>query len=95
MTDLNSVLSHSPSVITRKTGDEYVLVPLTDNIADMNSIFTLNETAGFLWENLDGKRTIEDLVELLVSEYEISRNDGELDVFEFIKDLRKYLIIVE
>lgn len=94
MTDLGSVLSHSPSVITRKTGDEYVLVPVTSNIADMNSIFTLNETAAFLWENLDGKRTVEDLVELLVAAYEINRDNAELDVFEFIKDLRKYLIIV-
>ncbi|HEX2920750.1 MAG TPA: PqqD family protein [Bacteroidales bacterium] len=94
MIDLSSVLTQSPSVITRKTGDEYVLVPVTNNIADMNSVFTLNETAGFLWENLNGKRNVEDLVELLVSAYDISRNDAELDVLEFIKDLKKYLIIV-
>ncbi len=43
MTGLKSVLSRSPSVVTRKTGNEYVLVPITNNIADMNSVYTLNE----------------------------------------------------
>ena len=44
MTGLKSILSHSPSVVTRKTGNEYVLVPVSNNIADMNSVYTLNET---------------------------------------------------
>ncbi len=61
MIDLNSILSQSPSIVTRKTGNEYVLVPIANNIADMNSVYTLNETGAFLWELIDGKKTVKDL----------------------------------
>ena len=73
MSDLQSVLSHSPSIVTRKTGNEYVLVPVANNIADMNSVYTLNETGAFIWEHIDGQRSVKDLIETLVKEYEIDR----------------------
>ncbi|MGE5421580.1 MAG: PqqD family protein [Chloroflexota bacterium] len=93
MTDLQSILSHSPSIVTRKTGSEYVLVPLSDNIADMNSVYTLNETGAFLWEQIDGRRTVGEIVAALTAEYETSDEEAEADVMEFIGKLDKYLII--
>jgi methyltransferase-like protein len=93
MTGLKSILSHSPSVVTRKTGNEYVLVPITNNIADMNSVYTLNESGAFIWEQIDGKRNIEEIISLLTEEYDIDNKKAEDDVFIFIGNLRKYLII--
>jgi len=58
MIDLNSVVSHSPEIVTKKTGNEYVLVPLASNIADMNRLFTLNESGAFIWELIDGKKNV-------------------------------------
>lgn len=95
MTDLKSILSHSPTIVTRKTGSEYVLVPVSNNIADMNSVFTLNETGAFIWEQIDGKKTIGEITEALVSEYEISPGEAEADVIEFVENLSKYLIVKE
>lgn len=94
MTNLKSVLSHSPSVVTRKTGNEYVLVPVTNNIADMNSVYTLNETGAFIWEQINGKRNVEEIISLLTYEYEIDNYKAEEDVFLFVDNLRKYLIII-
>lgn len=93
MKGLKSVLSHSPSIVTRKTGNEYVLVPVADNIADMNSVYTLNETGAFIWEQIDGIKTVEEIILLLVKEYEIDNESAEKDVFSFIENLDKYLII--
>jgi hypothetical protein len=93
MTGLNSVLSHSPSVVTRKTGNEYVLVPVANNIADMDSVYTLNETGAFIWEQIDGKRSVAEIIELLIQEYEIDNDSASKDVFEFITNMKKYLII--
>jgi len=62
MTGLKSILSHSPSIVTRKTGNEYVLVPVTNNIADMHSVYTLNETGAFIWEHIDGERSVEEII---------------------------------
>jgi hypothetical protein len=93
MISLNSVVSQSSSIVTRKTGKEYVLVPIANNIADMNSVYTLNETGAFLWEQIDGKKSVKDLIEALIAEYEIDKESATGDVFSFIEDLNKYLII--
>jgi hypothetical protein len=93
MAGLNSILSHSPSVVTRKTGNEYVLVPITNNIADMNSVYTLNETGAFIWEHIDGKRSIEEIIITLTSEYDIDSKNAEADVLSFVENMSKYLII--
>lgn len=93
MTGLKSILSHSPSVVTRKTGNEYVLVPIANNIADMHSVFTLNETGAFIWEQINGVRSVEEIINLLTTEYEIDTEKASSDVFAFIDNMRKYLVI--
>lgn len=93
MRGLKSVLSHSPSIVTRKTGNEYVLVPVANNIADMNSVFTLNETGAFIWEQIDGIKNIEEVIDALIKEYETDNKTASEDVFTFINNLDKYLIV--
>jgi methyltransferase-like protein len=93
MTGLKSILTHSPSIVTRKTGSEYVLVPITNNIADMHSVYTLNETGAYIWEQIDGKRSIEEIIAALTTEYDIDNKSAEADVLSFIANMSKYLII--
>jgi hypothetical protein len=93
MTGLKSILSQSASIVTRKTGNEYVLVPITNNIADMNSVYTLNETGAFIWEQIDGKRSIGDIIIAVTAEYDIDLKNAEADVFSFVENMSKYLII--
>jgi hypothetical protein len=93
MAGLKSILSHSPSIVTRKTGNEYVLVPIANNIADMNSVFTLNETGAFIWEQIDGKKNVEEIIRAVTEEYDIDNENASKDVFLFIDDMKKWLII--
>jgi hypothetical protein len=93
MAGLKSILSHSSSIVTRKTGNEYVLVPITNNIADMNSVYTLNETGAFIWEQIDGKKSIEEIITALTNVYDIDKHNAESDVNSFVANMSKYLII--
>ena len=93
MTGLKTILSHSKSIVTTKTGNEYVLVPIANNIADMNSMFTLNETGAFIWEHIDGKNSVEDIINEMTVDYEVDYESASYDVFSFIDDMRKYLVI--
>ena len=93
MAELKSVPFRSPSIVTRKTGNEYVLVPVTNNIADMNSVYTLNESGAFIWELIDGKNNIEELIEAVISKYDIDRETAATDVFSFIDNMSNYLVI--
>jgi hypothetical protein len=94
MISLKSVLSHSPSVVARKTGNEYVLVPVTDNIADMISVFTLNDTGAFIWEKINGERNVEELIAAVTEEYDIDKTVASDDVFSFVDKMSKYLMVL-
>ncbi len=93
MINLKSVPRRSESIVTRKTGNEYVLVPVTANIADMNSVYTLNDSGAFIWELIDGKRDIEEMIEALVSRYDTDRETASEDLLSFIGKMSEYLVI--
>lgn len=93
MASLESVYSHSPNIVTRKTGNEYILVPVANNIADMNSVYTLNESGAFIWELIDGKRNTAEIIRALTGEYDIDNEAAAKDVFSFLENMSKYLII--
>jgi hypothetical protein len=94
MLSLKSILSHSPSVVTRKTGNEYVLVPIANNIADMTSVYTLNETGAFIWDQINGRRSVEAIIDLMTAEYDVDFKTASEDVFDFAEKMSKYLIVV-
>jgi hypothetical protein len=91
--NLKSVPFHSPDIVTRKTGNEYVLVPVANNIADMNSVYTLNETGAFIWDLINGNRNIEEIIKALTEEYDINQQSASEDVISLIKNMSNYLII--
>jgi len=93
MIGMHSVITRAPSIVTRKTGNEYVLVPVTDNIANMDSVFTLNETGAFIWEHLDGRQDIGEIIRALTEEYDVGIEQAAGDLFSFVRDLEKYLIV--
>ena len=95
MAGLKTILSHSKSIVTTRTGNEYVLVPIANNIADMNSMYTLNETGAFIWERINGVNSVEDIINEIMNEYEVDYETASNDVFLFIDDMDKYLIIHE
>jgi len=93
MINLKSVIARSPSIVTRKTGNEFILVPVRDNIADMDSVYTLNETGAFIWEHIDGKRNLEEIIRYLTEEYNVDIPTASEDVFTFVNNLNEYLVI--
>lgn len=93
MTNIDSIPSHSPSVVSRRTGNEYVLVPVTANIADMDSVYTLNETGAFIWDLIDGQKSLNEISNALKTEFEVEEDKALSDVLEFVEALRRFLII--
>ncbi len=93
MIELKSVPFRSPSVVTRKSGDEYILVPVTDNIADMDSVYTLNETGAFIWDQINGHRTVSDIINNLTEEFDTNEETAKTDVLYFLEKMEKFLIL--
>jgi hypothetical protein len=77
------------SIVSRKIADEVILVPVRQNVADLESIFTLNEVAARIWELLDGRITLAKIRDLLVEEFEVTPEQAETDLLEFLQLLEK------
>lgn len=75
--------------VSRKVGNEMVLVPLVSNVAQMDTLFNLNETAGFLWENLDENSSVEQLKNQLLENFEVDDATAEKDVKDFLDRIQK------
>ncbi|TLX75182.1 PqqD family protein [Labilibacter sediminis] len=84
--DFSVVYHKSKSFVEKSIGDEKVLVPLSDNVADMNHVFTLNDVAAFIFEQVDGVRSVTDIFNLLLEEYNVSAEIVKKDIELFITD---------
>lgn len=60
---------------------EKVLTPQGLGHIDFNSLIALNETSAYLYTQLEGKEGfgVEDMVDLLLAEYEVSREQATTD----------------
>jgi len=91
MISISSIPSHSPSVVSKKIRDEYLLVPLASNIADMDSLYRLNETGAFIWDSIDGHRTVSEIISLVTKEFETEAGVAEKDTIEFLSYIEKFI----
>ncbi|HBG86137.1 MAG TPA: PqqD family protein [Marinilabiliaceae bacterium] len=71
------------NVVIRKVGDEMVIVPLVNSVADMTRVLTLNETGTAIIEALNGQNTINQVEEQLLQQFDVERNvlSNDLQVF--------------
>jgi coenzyme PQQ biosynthesis protein PqqD len=90
---MNTVFKKSENVVFRKIEDEYILVPMVASAADVESIFNLNETGAEVWERIDGKRTLQGIIDDLSREYDAEAEKIKTEVLEFINDIKDAGII--
>jgi hypothetical protein len=78
----------------RRIGDEYVLVPLAGQGADLDGVLKLSRVAVFVWEQLDGARTGDAIVEAIVERFDVDRARAEADTLELLDTLLERKAIV-
>lgn len=80
----------------RHIGGDYIIVDPGQEMVDLSKVFTLNETAVFLWKELEGKEfTPETIVELLLETFDCTYEVALQDATQLIKDLKQGGLIVE
>ena len=89
MDELTKFFVKDPNIVSRKIAGEVILVPIRQNVGDLESIYTLNEVAARIWELIDGKRQPEDIKKVIVEEYEIEEEEAEKDLLELLSQLKE------
>ena len=92
------MLIRNGDVVLRKIHGSIFLIDISDNYSgDKCSLYEINETGKFLWDNIDENGTIESLVDILQEAIidEVPRDVLLIDVAEYVDDLIDKCFILE
>ena len=82
-------------MVSRNIADEVILVPIRQNVGDLESIYTLNEVAGRIWELMDGEMKVREIKERIVEEFEVTPEKAEKDLIGHLQQLEEIKAITE
>jgi hypothetical protein len=91
----DKVFKKKEDIVSRAIAGEMFLVPLRGTLTDMQKIFSLNPVAGFIWEKLDGRKSLRELRDDLLVTFDVKVGDANSDIQEFIANLLKEGLITE
>jgi hypothetical protein len=89
MQEIDRVFRKNENFVFRQIDDETILVPIKNNVGDMGAIYNLNEVGAYVWEHLDGEKTLLDIRNMVAVNFDVSLEDAECDLLEFMNQLEK------
>ncbi len=75
------------SFVTRRIASETIIVPVSGNVGDLESVYTLNQVGSFVWQLIDGQRSAQVIAEAVGAEYEVALDEAARDVDELLTTL--------
>jgi hypothetical protein len=87
--NIRSLYNLKSKFVAREVGDELILVPISNNVAKMNELFTMNETGKFIWENINENTTVLELENAMTEAFTIDNETARKDIETFLNQLEK------
>ena len=56
----------------------------------MHSIYTLNETGAFIWDRIAEPKSFEELIDMIVNEYDITTEQAITDLSYFLDEMCEF-----
>lgn len=86
--DQTTVFVPSEDIVVREIEGELILVPIAAGVGDAeDAIFTFNDTGREIWQRLDGKRTIQQVIVELQALYDAPAGGIAEDVSGLVSEL--------
>ena len=93
---LDKTYGISEDVVSREIEGELIIIPLVAGIGDLeDELFTLNDTARAIWNRLDGRRPLHNVVQELFEEYQAEPEAIQTDVLGLVGELLRRGMVVE
>lgn len=85
----NNAYVKNPDMVFRKIADELLLVPVRHNMRNLERIYSLNDVGGRIWELIDGVKSDREIIDQIVTEFDVSPDTAEQDFRVFVESLEK------
>lgn len=80
----------------KRIGSKYMIVNVVQNEVNLTDVFTLNESAAWLWQQTEGKEMVpEVLAEALCDRYEVEKEMALRDVTRQLEEWKGYGLLEE
>lgn len=79
---LDSIVSQKEDVDVTELNGEKVMMDL-----DKGKYFMLNETGSVIWDSINEPKSISEIIESIINEYDIDRETCESKVLEYLEKL--------
>lgn len=73
----------------REIAGSWIVVPLGQRVVEFNGLMTLSESGALLWNKLEKGVTENELIESLLTEYDIDESTVKQDVKDFIHTIEE------
>lgn len=81
----NKKYSIKQGYVVREIAGEFIAVPVDSSCG--TNIIILNPVSKFLWEELREEKTFEELLAAILKNYDVSKEEAEADLKDFIMQL--------
>ena len=88
-------LKATSEVVLREIAGESLLIPVGQTALKIHGMITLSESGLLLWKRLQTECTEDELVEALLTEYQVDRETAAADVKAFIRQMQEVGILEE
>ena len=82
-------------LVTREIAGETIIVPIRNNVGDLDSIYTFNELGTLIWQSIDGRTSVGQIVESISRAYDVTPEEASKDTSEFLDSLEEAGLIHE
>lgn len=73
-----------PGLVTRRIGNETILVPVSSRVGDLDAIYTLTEVGSSVWTSLREPVSIRQIAGMLCAEYDVASDVALEDAADFL-----------
>jgi methyltransferase-like protein len=87
--ELHETPTISREFLVRDVDEETVILTPTGD-----QVLSLNPIGSFIWRQIDGAHTVQDILDILCDEYDVERTQAEADLLAFLWKLTGHGVLV-
>jgi hypothetical protein len=87
MSVLDKSFVKDDNLMARNIAGETLIVPIRNSVGDLNSIYTLNEVGAMVWQMIDGRTRVGQIVGQISREYDVTTDEAAGDVVELLDSM--------
>lgn len=79
----------NPEMVARVIGKETVLLPIFKSTDEMNCIYSLNPSASSVWQIIDGKRPVGQIIKRICASYAAAPDQCKRKIQRLLKEFKE------